>query len=363
MPQGSVIGPLLFLMYIEDLGLPDTANNELNEKAATKILKFVDDSKLLKEINSIEDVEHLQDDLDVIYRWADDNHMRWNAQKFQMLRFGPGEVRFNTNIFAPHMEDVIESKEVVRDLGILIDDSMCYTSHIKKVISKVNNMTSWALRTFHGREIFLMKKIWKTIIQCHIDYGCILWYPLGRKGDMRALEDPLRAFTKRVKGLWNKSYHERLDIMKISSIERRVERYMLLYIWKSVNDYVPSIGLQWNQKTQGRTGQTLLVEPIKGKVMSIKTLKANSMKQHGAVMFNSLPNELKIFKGTVSQFKSKLDSFLSLFPDIPHMDSSHFGATTFEGDPSNSLVDWIRCLDVEWSLDAVKPQSQGVFVY
>ena len=116
---------------------------------------------------------------------------------------------------------------------------------------------------------------------------------------MRALEDPLRAFSKRVEGLWNKPYHERLYDMKMSSVERRVERYMIIYIWKSVNDYVPSIGLQWNQKTQGRTGQTLLVEPIKGKITSIKTLKANSLKQHSAVMFNSLPNELKIFKGTV----------------------------------------------------------------
>ena len=145
--------------------------------------------------------------------------------------------------------------------------------------------------------------------------------------------------------------------MKMSSVECRVERYMIIYIWKSVNDYVPSIGLQWNQKTQGRTGQTLLLEPIKGKVTSIKTLKANSLKQHGAVMFNSLPNELKIFKGTVSQFKSKLDSFLSLFPDKPHMDSSHFGATTLEGDPSNLLVDWIRCQEVDWSMDAVKPHT------
>ena len=66
-----------------------------------------------------------------------------------------------------------------------------------------------------------------------------------------------------------------------------------------------------------------------------------------------LPNELKIFKGTVPQFKNRLDSFLSLFPDKPHMDGISMGATSLEGDPSNSLHDLIRILDWDWSLDSV----------
>ena len=159
----------------------------------------------------------------------------------------------------------------------------------------------------------------------------------GHEGPRRPIEN----LYKKVSGLWQKSYHERLGDMKLTSVERRVERYMILYIWKSVNGFVPSLGLSWSNKT----GHTLKVDPIKGNVLSVKTLKSNSLKQHGAAIFDMLPNDLKTLKGTVTQFKNKLDSFISIFPDKPHVDGISTGATSLEGDPSNSLHDWIRILD------------------
>ena len=117
------------------------------------------------------------------------------------MRFGSNNIRSETNVFAPNLDEVIEVKEVVRDLGIMIDDNMSYSSHIKKVVSKVNNLAAWALRTFRSRDKTLLRKLWRSLIQCHVDYGCILWYPVGRKGEMRALEEPLRSFTKRVYGM------------------------------------------------------------------------------------------------------------------------------------------------------------------
>ena len=136
---------------------------------------------------------------------------------------------------------------------------------------------------------------------------------------MKALEAPLRSYTKRVKGLWQMTYSDRLEELNLSSIERRTERYMILYIWKSLNGFVPSLGLSWNMK-QGRSGPTLHIEALKGKVLSAKTIKAHSLKYHGTSIFNMLPTELKTFSGTVNQFKYKLDSFLTMFPDRPHVD-------------------------------------------
>ena len=161
------------------------------------------------------------------------------------------------------------------------------------------------------------------------------WAGKGTWGPLKTNWEPL----KKVSGLWQKSYHERLGDKKLTSVERRVERYMILYIWKSVNGFVPSLGLSWSNKT----GHTLKVDPIKGNVLSVKTLKSNSLKQHGAAIFDMLPNDLKTLKGT--QFKNKLDSFISIFPDKPHVDGISTGATSLEGDPSNSLHDWIRILD------------------
>ena len=123
---------------------------------------------------------------------------------------------------------------------------------------------------------------------------------------------------------------------------------MIIYIWKSVNGFVPSLGLGSNNKSTGRSGPTLNIEAIRGKVLSAKTLKAHSLKNHETAIFNMLPIDLKTFDGTVNQFKNKLDRFLTLFPDRPHMDGQITGATNLEGDPSNSLKDWLRVLDWVW---------------
>ena len=84
-PQGSVHGPILFLVYIADLQMSN------NSDSISKLLKFVDDSKVLKRTTSDDDVLKLQNDLASIYNWANQNNMKWNELKFQILRIGRNE--------------------------------------------------------------------------------------------------------------------------------------------------------------------------------------------------------------------------------------------------------------------------------
>ena len=111
-PHGSVLGPVLFLVYIADLQLT-------NPGAHSKLLKFVDDSKVMSRINVEENVAKLQEDLVAIYNWAGQNHMRWKDLKFQVLRLGPcEEIIENTTLFSPHYGEVEEAKCVIKDLEI-----------------------------------------------------------------------------------------------------------------------------------------------------------------------------------------------------------------------------------------------------
>ena len=84
-PQGSVLGPLLFLIFIADLGI------DLNQDI-TLILKYVDDTKCIQQIRNEEDVELLQVSLDQLYKWQEENNMKFNGDKFQVLRLGKHQV-------------------------------------------------------------------------------------------------------------------------------------------------------------------------------------------------------------------------------------------------------------------------------
>ena len=113
--QGSVLGPMLFLMYIQDISKKVTAN--------TKI--FVDDTKIKDIIMEEEDVEKLQDNLDKLFDWEETNNMKFNGAKFQVLRYGPNEnIKKNTLYFTNNYEHLIERFTSLRDLGVILSEDL-----------------------------------------------------------------------------------------------------------------------------------------------------------------------------------------------------------------------------------------------
>ena len=91
---------------------------------------------------------------------------------------------------------------------------------------------------------------------------------------------------------------------------------MIIYIWKSLHNLVPTLNLEWNVDDSTRSGPTLKLAPIKGKVVSVKTLKHNSLRNHGTIMFNLLPLEIRTYVGDVKGFKNVLDKYLELLPRL-----------------------------------------------
>ncbi len=136
MPQGSVLGPLLFLIFISDLG----AN--LGPGAST-ILKYVDDTKVIRGVSSPEEVEALHWDLESLYTWQEDNNMEWNSTKFLALCMGANlPLMDETIIFTPGHEDPILVQEVVKDLGVLVDHQASFKAQRAKVVSKTTQKAS-----------------------------------------------------------------------------------------------------------------------------------------------------------------------------------------------------------------------------
>ena len=110
-PQGTVLGPLLFLIMIDSIS---------ECKLMSTVRMFADDTRVIKHVSTEEDTEQFQADLKKLYRWQKENHMMFNSAKFEVLKYGRNEDLKNTcNYLTPDAEGVIRRKEKLRDLGIM----------------------------------------------------------------------------------------------------------------------------------------------------------------------------------------------------------------------------------------------------
>ena len=224
-PQGRVLGPVLFLLHIADIA------REVSQETATS--SYVDDTRANRSIaDTATDCQALQDDLAGIYRWAEDVNMVFNSDKFECLRFWPGKTSKPDFTYKFPDGTPIEEKEDLRDLGVQISSDLSFSAHIQNTVSKANQLIGWALRTFRRRSRLVMMTIWKSLVQSKIDYCSQLWSPTDQSS-ISKLESIARHFTGQIAGLEDQDYWERLKSLRLYSQERRRERYRIIFIYES----------------------------------------------------------------------------------------------------------------------------------
>ena len=215
-PQGSVLGPVLFLLIIDSIGDLD---------ANLTISCFADDSKLFYSINNLEDAEYFQSCLEKLNMWQKDNNMSFNNSKFQLVQYGRNyELRENYNYMSPDYSEVICGSETVRDLGVHINNAGNYSDHIDIIYKKSKQRINMLLRTFNNRSLEFMKFCWKTYVQPILDYASQIWAPI-EGGPLIKLESLLRSFSAKIDGISHLHYWDRLRKLNIFSLSRRYERY------------------------------------------------------------------------------------------------------------------------------------------
>ena len=331
--QGSVLGPVIFLMFIKDMTKEVKSNTKL----------FVDDAKIKESIKEEEDVEKVQEDLDKLFEWQTFNKMKFNGAKFQALRYGPNEdIKEDTIYFTENMEDIIQRVSSLRDLGIIISDDANFNEHIEKVVSKVRQKIGWMMRTFYTRRADILKQLWKTLLQCHIDYCSQLYMPGQTKG-MQSLEKLFYDFSAKIPEVRDKDYWARLEILRIYSQERRMERYRIVYVWKILEGFAPNCGVNKAPENE-RMGRKCLIPGLKSKGrQAIQTLREQSFQINGPRLFNCLPKRIRDITKDQDQFKLELDKYLSEIPDHPKIGKLIPSAVCrVTGRQSNSLTAWIK---------------------
>ena len=188
-PQGTVLGPILFLILINDIDADVTSSS---------ISLFADDTRIVRQVDTEEDVEALQEDLNKLYKWQETNNMQFNAKKFEILRYGRNQIlKDSTSYLTPNCEDLIEEKECLRDLGIMMTNDGSFSNHINLVCNRVKQKSGWILRTFQTRNTWFLKFMWKSLVQGHIDYCSQLYFP-SKSSDLEKIENLQKIYTKKI---------------------------------------------------------------------------------------------------------------------------------------------------------------------
>ena len=141
--------------------------------------------------------------------------------------------------------------------------------------------------------------------------------------------------------------------MQLSSSERRMDRYRILYMYKILKGAAPNIGLTSLPPTL-RRGRMLTVPSIHGSRVHIKTLRETWLMTEGPRLFNSLPRAIRDLNVSIETFKAHLDNFLSTIQDIPYGNSSETpDASCLRNYPSNSIRHWTQLLNTkDWTITA-----------
>ena len=305
-PQGTVLGPLLFLVHIGDI------DHELQHSMATT---FADDTKVMNTIDDRNDVQNLQMDLDSIYQWATVNNMALNGDKFQHLRYGESAAATYTTPTGSSIAQVSE----VNDLGVIMEDSARFEAQVSAVAQKGKRNAGWALRVFSTREACPMLILFKTLVLSMVEYCSVLW-ALQRLGQIRELENVQRAFTRRISGMENLDYETRLSRLKLYSLERRRDRFRVIYVWRIINGLSPNLDnehfkIRTCQST--RRGLSCIIPSLTRSAGRLQTTIEESFAVVGPKVFNSIDKNLRCYAGNLETFKARLDRFLCEIPDRP----------------------------------------------
>ena len=218
-PQGTVLGPVLFIIYM----------NDLHRVIKNSLLKcFADDSKLIKSIQNLEDREKLIQDLKEVLKWTEDNSMKFNADKFQLLQHGR-----NNGLKIPYdlPDQKLEHSQTVRDLGTNVSEDLKWKKHVNTLTNQATSTASWVLRTIKCREVEAMLTMYRSFVMSRLEYNSPVWNP-ARIGDIIKVEAVQRSFTAKIKGMDNLDYWQRLSSLRLYSLQRRRERYIIIHSWK-----------------------------------------------------------------------------------------------------------------------------------
>lgn len=285
-PQGSVLGPLLFVTYISDV----------SSGVRSSVAYFADDTKLFG--NPIQ--HQIEEDLRVIHEWTRKWMLRLNLDKCTVLHLGKDNPHVQYRLENFLIRDVNQQK----DLGVLVSDDLKWEPHIASIVKKANTLIYLIQRAFCNTSVEMVSKLYKTYVRPKIEYACSVWSPFFVK-DIEILERVQRRMTRISDETRHLTYPERLKAFKISSLKERRERGDMIQVFKTLSGYYsPLVELSLfhlNERRELR-GHSRKINKERCQLLIRKNFITNRV----VYKWNSLEEET-VTAPSINAFKNRLD--------------------------------------------------------
>ncbi|CAM5124383.1 unnamed protein product, partial [Natator depressus] len=216
-PQGSVLGPILFNLFI----------NDLEKGVNSEVAKFADDTKLLKIVKTKADCEELQKDLTKLGHWATKWQMKFNVDKCKVMHIGKNNPNYTYNMMRANLATPNQEK----DLGVIVDSSLKTSTQCAAAVKKANRMVGIIKKGIENKTENILLPFYKSMVHPHLEY-CVQMWSHHLKKDILALEKFQKRATKMIRGLEWVSYEERLKRLRLFSLEKRSLRGDMIEIYK-----------------------------------------------------------------------------------------------------------------------------------
>ena len=293
-PQGSVLGPILFVVFINDM--PNVVDSLCQ--------LFADDAKLFRNVNlrENENTSKLQVDINNMTEWSTKWQLLFNTGKCKVLHIGNNNPNHRYKMNGQKLEQIEEEK----DLGVIVDNKLKFHKQTSAAVKKANSRLGLIKKSFAVLDHNTLPLLYNPLVRSHLEYGNVIWGPFY-KGDIEAVERVQRRATKLVQPIRELSYEDRLRYLGLPSLQHRRRRGDMIYTYKI---FTGVVDINKDDFFETSTSSTRGHRYKIMKKRAIKASRVNTFSNRVIDDWNSLPKQV-VTAETVNKFKERLDAHWS----------------------------------------------------